>query len=408
VYFSRDEYQDRWSRFEKELVEAGYEAALVWQRTGGSYDRAGAVFWLSGYASHASGQERLDHQNPGRSFAAMIFRPGAEPELHIAEETSTIDPRYVAVDNVVAHAQPGENLGRGVAERLAELGLSGRVAHMGEDFIPLEYNKTLASTVPDITLVPEEYMIMELQHHKSPAEIELYREAGKIAGDALTAFMEALIRGERQCDAAAAAGSIIIGAGGGFQRLGCHHGAQSELAMWDYPLYGYSREAPSPGDLVRAWVYGPILAGYWLDPGRTSVCGPKPSPEQKKLVEDTLELLLAVIAEIKPGNTPRAAGKVGDETLARLGYDYDLGGALWEIYGHGLGTAGAPGVIPAHANGQDFYKWWAVDKPFHVGQVFTAEVFVREPGLGMASFEEILIVTEDGTERLTETPLLFW
>ena len=47
-------------------------------------------------------------------------------------------------------------------------------------------------------------LLYGLQHKKSPRELDLYREAGEITSRALTAFMEGLIRGDRQCDAAAA------------------------------------------------------------------------------------------------------------------------------------------------------------------------------------------------------------
>lgn len=408
MYFPLEEYENRWARAEQEMVKLGYEAAIVLQRSGGGYDRAGNVWYLSNYACLASGQESSAGANAvGSAFAAILLRKGHEPELHISEPVHTVERRYVSVNDIYAHE---ENFPKGLADRLNELGIEGKVAFLGDDFFPTEQARIFAQHAPSVELVPEEYLLYYIQLDKSPRELELYREAGRISSEALTAFMEALIRGERQCDAAAEAASIIIRNGGGFQRVCCHTGEESELSMWDYPLYGYSKTAPKPGDMVRAWVYGPILEGYWIDPGRSSVCGLKPSPERKKLIENTVDLTERIIAEVKAGNTPRQAGIVGDDTAHALGYGDDMGGAIWDLYGHGLSTYFHGPIIPSHGakDFKDDKGWWNVDRPFQAGEVFTVETFVREPGVGMASFEEILIVTEGAPERLTTTPMLFW
>src|SRR5258708_23488177 len=51
------------------------------------------------------------------------------------------------------------------------------------------------------------------------------------------------------------------------------------------PLAGFSHERPSPGDLARAWLAGPMFQGYWLGPGRTGVCGRRPTVPQPALLE---------------------------------------------------------------------------------------------------------------------------
>lgn len=408
MYFPQEEYEARWAKVGEKMDELGYETAVIWQRSGGSYDRAGNVWYLTNYACHASGQEASSGANQiGMSFAALILRKGHEPELHIAEPAHTVERRYVAVENIHEHL---ENLPLGIAERLNELGIEGPVAYLGDDFLPLQIWRILSENTPAIEWVPEEYLLYYAQLEKSPLEIELFRRAGEISGSALTVFMEALLRGERQCDAAADAASVVIRNGGGIQRVGCHTGPPSENSMWDYPLYGYSKTAPEPGDMVRAWVYGPVLEGYWIDPGRSSVCGRRPSPEQKELIENTVDLTERIIEELKPGNTPRQAGIVGDEMAASLGYGEGMGGALWDLYGHGLSTYFHGPIIPSHGakDFEDDKGWWNVDRPFQENEVFTVETFVQEPGIGMASFEEILLVTADGVDRLTPTPMIFW
>jgi Xaa-Pro aminopeptidase len=178
--------------------------------------------------------------------------------------------------------------------------------------------------------------------------------------------------------------------------------------MWDFPLYGYSRDAAAPGDMVRAWVYGPILQGYWIDPGRSAVCG-TPSRERKRLIEGGVALTQKIMGSIRPGVTRRESGAVGDAYVRELGYSEDKGGAIWDLYGHGLSTFWLGPNIPAFgAHVDDPDPRWDADRPFHEGEVYTVETFTRDPGVGTATFEEVFIIHETGLEMLSKTPMLFW
>lgn len=406
--FPLEEYERRWAALDAELERLGYDTAVIWGRSGGSYDRAGSITYLTNFASHSSGQEWSSGDSAvGRSFAALLFRRGHEPELHIAEPVLTAEPRYVATANIVEHLK---DIGVGLADALREHGIEGRVAYLGDDFLPVQIHRTLTARTPQIEWVAEDFLLDDIQSRKSELELDLYRHAGEVSSTALTAFMQALIAGERQCDAAAKAASIIISECGGFQRLGCHTGSRAELAMWDNPFYGYSREHAEPGDMVRAWVYGPIQAGYWIDPGRCSTCG-EPPAARKQLIETGVALTEYLIGEVRVGVTPRQIGVLGDRWVREQGLSEDMGGAIWDLYGHGLSTFWLAPIVPAHGaekfvNGRGFQN---VDKPFHAGQVFTIETFLRQPGVGTSTFEEVFIVGQDGVERLTDaTPMLFW
>ncbi len=406
--FPRDEYETRLEKLEDEFTRLGYETAVIWQRTGGSYDRAGDVYYLTNYASQSSGQElSAGASQVGRAFAALLLRKGQDPELHITEPEHTVDRSYLAIDNIRGH---DTNLPLGFAERLNSLGVEGKVAYLGDDFLPAQMYRQLIDATPAIEWVPEEYLLRDIQYVKSERELDVYRETGEIATRSLTALMEGLIAGERQCDAVADAADIIIRAGGGFQRIACNTGAISKDAMWDNPLYGFSDRRPEAGDMVRGWVYGPLNKGYWIDPGRSAVCGNKPSPAQRKLIEDTAEMTEHLMAACRPGVTPREVGVLGDRFAVDHGYGVEMGGAIWDIYGHSISTFWLGPFIPSHGAEafEDDKGTWNVDRPFHDGQVYTIEAFFEEEGVGMASFEEVFIIGEDGFERLTNTPMIFW
>lgn len=403
LYFSLEEYEERLAAAGAEMEARGYDFAVVWQKSGGSYDRAGWLYYLTNYASLASGQEP---HLPTRSFAALLLRRGEQPELHIAEPVTSVDPRYIAVEQIVGH----HDLALGLAERLREIGASGRIAYMGHDFLPVRMYEALTNGTPDLEWAPEDHMLLEVQSNKSPRELELYREMGGVASQALDVVMKGLMAGKRQCDAAADAAQVVMRAGGGFQRIATATGPFSELSMWENPLYAYSKTRAEEGDLVRAWVYGPVLNGYWIDPGRSAVCGNKPSAAQRKLIEDTVGLVDSVKSAIRPGATPRDAGIAGDQYLSDHGFSFELGAALWDVYGHDLSTFFHSPFIPGGgaATFQDETGFWRVDRPFHAGQIFTVECFMQEPGVGTATFEDVFIVWEDGLERLITTPMIFW
>jgi Xaa-Pro aminopeptidase len=386
------------------MGERGYETLVVWQRSGGAYDRLGDVYWLSNYASAVSGQESPSASSFGRAFAALLFRQGHAPELHIAEETAAVDLAEVAVDAVYGHS----DLIAGLAARLRALGIGGRVAYVGDDFLPALYYRALLAATPGIDWVPEDRLLWPLQRVKSPRELDAYREAGAVATRALTALMEGLVRGEPESEAAARAGDEVLRAGGGIHRIGIHHGAKSEHAMWHSTLYGFTTEQPRPGDIVRAWVYGPLLHGYWLDPGRTSVAGGRPAPAQRELIENTARIVEEVMAVIKPGVTTVQAGQAGDAIAADVGYlEHRQAASLWPIYGHGVGTFFArpsiPLFLPKEREGDEKYT-----DTFEEGMVMGVEAFLTYPGVGTAGFEQNLIVVHDGVEVLTRTPMLFW
>jgi Xaa-Pro aminopeptidase len=219
--------------------------------------------------------------------------------------------------------------------------------------------------------------------------------------------MEGLIRGQPESEAAAAAAGIIIAAGGAFQRVAAHHGSDSEQFTWSNALYGYTTDAPRAGEMVRGWVYGPIAKGYWVDPGRSAVCGNQPTAEQREAIESCLALVDVIIGAVRVGSTAREATLTIEAAAKDTGYFTDSA-LFFETYGHGLGTFFShPSLLP-RLTADSRVPSQMVDEPFRSGQVMTAEAFLRRPGVGTATFEDVFIVTDGDPEMLTTTPRVFW
>jgi len=392
-----EEYEARWERLYDELARRGQRTAVIWQRSAGSYDRAGDLHWLCNYASLASGQEPDWLGSAGKGFAALVFHDRQQPVLHIAEPEGFADLEQIATDHVVHH----DNLPAGLATYLVDNRIEGAVLHNGDDFVPWNMVRILEQKAPEVEWIATNDLFWKIHRIKSPLELDAMRRTGDVASRALTALMEGLIAGERECDAAARAASEIVRAGGGITRIGAAHGKKSETIFWSRGLYGYGTEAPVPGDLVRGWVYGPLLDGIWLDPGRVAVCGNKPTAAQRRLIESAVGVVESLVGAIKPGVDSRDVGRLGDRLMEEAGNEADVD--LWDLYGHGIGKDFyMTPVIPRLGVLDDFAD------VYEPGMAFTVELFLLHKGVGFATLETTGLVTETGTEILDTTPMIWW
>jgi Xaa-Pro dipeptidase len=249
-------------------------------------------------------------------------------------------------------------------------------------------------------------LLLGPQSMKSARELEAYRTAGDMVTRALTAACESLLIGHSSAEAAAAAAAILMRAGGGFHRIDIHHGVDTEQHVISMDLYGYHTVPPAAGDMVRAWIMGPIFQGYWMDPGRSLICRNQPTQSQRALLEGAVEVVDAVAAAMRPGITPRQLGVLGGAIARKHGY-FDHPQLKVPLLGHGLSTNFIPYVIPIGAVGADTDGALRYDVPLEAGMVMASEIFLTHPGVGTAGFEQNLIVTTGAPELLTRTPMLF-
>jgi len=324
--------------------------------------------------------------------------------LHVGLPRTFLDPsRYVCGDLIVH----GPNLMVGLAEYFRVQRIEGKVVVVGDDVLPGMYDRILRSHTPQIEWVSDETFLLEPQLVKSPRELEAFRMGGDIATRALTDAVEALIAGETGAEAAARAAATILRAGGGYHRIDITHGPASERLLLSGDLYGYNLHAPRHNDMVRAWIYGPLFEGYWLDPGRTAVCGNRPTAEQKAIIEGTAEIVDTVVSAVAPGKTPRELGILGGKVARKTGF-FEQEQLDFPLLGHGVGTNFIPYIIPLGEGQPDPMGVQKYDEPLLPGMVLGVEAFLSRKGVGTAGFEQNLIVTATGTEMLTRTPMIFW
>ncbi|MFB1297910.1 M24 family metallopeptidase [Mycobacterium sp. pW049] len=135
--------------------------------------------------------------------------------------------------------------------------------------------------------------------------------------------------------------------------------------------------------------------GYCSDWGRTWVVGREPSERQQAQFAQWRHVLDAVLAVTKAGATS------GD--LARAAIAANGGTKPWlpHFYlGHGIGTNAAEMPMIGTDLGQEFDDNFV----FPAGMLLVLEPVIWEDGTGGYRSEEIVVITEDGYQSITDCP----
>ena len=392
MYFPKEEYEARWAKTQESMREKGYQTAVIWGRTAGSYDRAGDILYLTNFYSGHSAHEFDTPLWQARSYSAVIMQDGGTPELHMDEAGYPED--LISTDRVNWHMDPI----KGVIDALNEKNISGKVAFVGADTLPAKYWEQIKAATPNIEWEEADDVVRDARRQQSPRELDCMREAGEIVTRGMDALMKAFISGKSEAESAAEGAREVMKDGGVLEYVRLSHG--DRIQYWSRsPWNGYSTDPVNQGDTIRAWFMGPIKEGYFMDPGRTAVCGNKPSPEQKRLIEGAAEVVDGIIAAMKPGVKVRDLAKVGDELMVKNGAVLDGAASQWPLYGHRQGM---------------FWDSWIgneitePDDVFEANTACSSETFLIHEGVGLAGFEQNVIITDDGVEILTKTPMIFW
>jgi Xaa-Pro aminopeptidase len=387
-YFPRQEYEHRWHLVQQQMRARNLPAAVVWGRSGGTYDRAGDVLYLTNYYGNNSGQGYDNPHTQCRAFSAVLLQEGEEPELVI--DDSWPHRNLIATERIRFSRNPAQ----GVAQALNARNITGTVGLCGTDFFPMKYWRQLQEETQQVSWVDADGLVLQVRRVKSSRELTAVREAGRIASQAMTRMIEALLSGDSEAEAAAEAAREVVCNGGAVHMMPCSHGELIEYFV-SKPLPGYSRSIPAAGDLVRAFVYGPMFEGYYSDPGRTVVVGRRMSKPQRELIESCADLCETLLGAIRPGVSVQEIAHLGDREAAQ--FDKDQAADKFPLYGHGLGLFfEKPYISTVMGDPEDV---------FLEGMVIGVECFLGRKGVGSAGFEQNAIISSTGVEVVTTTPM---
>jgi Xaa-Pro aminopeptidase len=304
-------------------------------------------------------------------------------------------------------------LSRGEASREIEARAVKKIG-IEEAIVAAEFPLALADRLRDdgVTLIVDEPALELRRRAKTTLELDGIRAAQRAAEAGMAAASDVLARSR-------------AGADGRLELDGKPLLAEDVRAA----LRGACAEngAPCPPDVIVASIWqgnghepgsGPLPAGLpihvdlwprheetacWADMARTFVVG-EPLPEHADLLAEMEMLSLRALTEAKeavhPGVTGRELFDATCELFESAGYPTqrtsgpdEEEGFLWSL-GHGVGldVHESPGLGLA---GRD---------PLVVGDVVAIEPGLSKQGIGAVVFEDLVVVTEEGCEVLTDFP----
>ncbi len=344
-----DEYAGRTSAVRAVAAEAGFDAVIAYSTA----KVVANVRYLTSYYPRFSGHQHTNEKGYYMfgACAALIPLEG-EPLLRTDALWDVVRAgemsKYPDVDGSIAL---GEELGRAIADcRLKRVAIDNWFLFPAEDYLAMK------AAAPDTEFVPS-WLISGVRAVKSPAELERHRRAELIAVAAAQAGMDAV-----QPGANSATGSSLPTREKTIER--------GEWVLFDVlPKFdGYA------GDIARMRFAG--------DPDDLS-------DELRQLHATTVTMNEEVSKVVKAGVTP---AELNATALA-----------VAEAEGLGANKIGLVG----HATGLDIHDipdYFGDDTPLRAGEVITIEPCLLKEGLAGTRIEDVVVVTEDGHELLTDLP----
>lgn len=333
---------------------------------------------------------------------AIVLADDPHPHLFMPEREGSAAEYEVPVDHV--HGPLYLEFDEGV-ERLAEVlrDLAPAGGSIAVDELTGAMRRASARLFPSGAPSDAAQVVGPAKLVKTVDQISCVRKACRITEEAMVDVQKALGPGVRQVDLSAA-----------FVRRAFELGATTNMleAIWQVMPTTRTSGAvwTTTGDLAlplltteRRLERGDVLwtdisityKGYCSDFGRTWVVGDEVSDRQHAQFERWQEILCAVLSVAKAGATS------GD--LARAAIAANGGTKPWlpHFYlGHGIGTNAAEMPMIGTDLGEEFDDNFV----FPAGMLLVLEPVVWEDGTGGYRSEEIIVITDDGYQSITDYP----
>lgn len=316
--FSAAEHRGRLDRARAALRAARLDACLLVAPEN--------LFYIAGYDSWVS----------ANSPQFLIFTAGDDAptlvvrnvDLALAQESTWLGD----IRTYHLHSDDVPDLARQI---LAEKGVrGGRIGiEMQSCALTFEAGRALDSALARAELIDATELIGDLRLIKSPAEIAMIEEAGRLAGIGLDAATRRLEPGMVEIALAAEIEAAMRRAGSDYWAI------PTELASGWRSAGGHATprlKAIEPGDLVHVEFAG-VCNRYHATALQTLSLG-DPGGRARELYRLALDSLRAGLAEVKPGAPVAAVEEASLEPLRRAG----LESAAMMRFGYGIGIAYPP------------------------------------------------------------------
>ena len=393
---SMDEFAERRQNCREKARERGLAGLMIWSRGGGSYCRHANVDYLANhYMEYVNLPDFLPYWSI-RSHCMLLLPVEGEPILLLST------PEYRKDLVTVKDVRYNPNLFEEIDKAVRESGLAeGRVGLVGSDVLTVEHNRKISAKLPDMEVVNADDILETARLLKSPAEIEVIKEACRIGSEAVDSIMSNIAPGKTESQVIAPAVGGLVARGAAVNTIAVSSGPY--IDSWSgLPFPGYdSQRKLENGELFRVDLVI-VYQGYFCDFGRSGVVGNQVTPEQRELIETVSDVCDHVIGEIKPGMSIAELYESGNRYLVEKGIEFSSSaaeqtdpGKMYVVYpllwGYGLGMGWER---PWMLEGEDM-----IIKP---NMHLAVERTLLRPGVGKVAYEDDLLVQEDGCIVLTQ------
>jgi len=383
-----EEFAARRERARALAAEKGLDGLLVCARGGGTLDRYGDVLYLSNFYSPFPYIPDLAGNWTARAHAFVVLPVAGDPIL-ITDVPN--DGRIAMPESGIVYT---DMVLESTVQALADAGLaSGKVGLVGGDVLPVDTYKAIEGKLPGIQWSDGADVLKRLRAVKSAGEIALLDHSAKVGSRTIEAMMAAAQPGATHGDIVGAGQQVLNSAGGilynSFMASG-RGGEDPVLVKSNFPTWG-SSEPLADGHWLRLGISG-VVGGYYFDVSRPKAIGP-PTNRQVDLFEAAIACVEAGIEAVRIGATAEQLAAAGLGKQQELGFEIK---GVFSGLGHGIGLGwDSPWLAPGDTT---------VLQP---GMVLNFERTITQDGF-LGDFEETVVVTEDGYDRLTDAQLRFW
>ncbi|WP_122088729.1 M24 family metallopeptidase [Halalkalicoccus subterraneus] len=268
-----------------------------------------------------------------------------------------------------------------------ELGLEG--GHLlVDDRMWALFTQDLQATFPEASFGIASKVLENLRVRKDEAELDRLREAARLS-DTVSKEIRALGAGAigmTERELAAEIGDRLASAGGEGVSFETVVGSGPNGAR---PHHRHGERTIESGDPV-VLDFGTWFEGYPGDQTRTVVFDGEPSAKLREVHEAVLEAHNAGVEAVEPGVEAREIDRAARTVLEDRGY----GDAFIHRTGHGVGLDVHEPPYITSENG----------RKLEPGMVCSVEPGVYLEGEFGVRIEDLVVVTEDGYERLNDSP----
>jgi len=322
----------------------------------------------------------------GSSGLALIAAEGAESARTVRHRFLT-DFRYEtqSAEQVPASFEREIVAGNLLEAAVASLGAaSGRLGFDETSVTVSEHARLRELLSARWELVPCGGIVERLRAVKDAGEIARIRAATELSEQALTSVLEAGIVDRTERD-------VAIELELGMRRLGAMAPSfPSIVAAGAHGALPHAepREQEIPPDVLVTIDWGALHEGYCSDCTRTYATGAGISTQAREVYELVRSAQEQGLAAVKSGPTGRELDAVARAVIEGAGHG--------EHFGHGLG----------HGVGMEIHEGprlsrTAGEEPLRAGNVVTIEPGAYLPGRLGVRIEDLVVVTNDGCEVLT-------